>query len=140
MSLLKRSLGAYLVLVAAAVAANFVLTPIYQGGGTEYPVWQFLNWFMAAAVLIAVVHSWTYKCQCCTDCGDDRCCHSGTSVLFYSSIVVGLLYFHNWFLELFNSMDITAEQLLLWNIIDASLPVILGACGVRLWKEGSVAS
>ena len=41
--LTRRPLGAYLVLIAIAVAANLVLTPVYQDGAPDYPVWQIIN-------------------------------------------------------------------------------------------------
>ena len=41
--LARRPLGAYLVLIAIAVAANLILTPVYHDGAPDYPVWQIIN-------------------------------------------------------------------------------------------------
>ena len=49
MSILTRLIAVYLALVAAAVAVNFIITPLYHpGGDAPFPVWAVLNWFMAA--------------------------------------------------------------------------------------------
>ena len=58
MDVLKRILAVFLVLTAVAVALNLILPPVYHDGSPEYPVWRILNWFMAAAVLVALVVSY----------------------------------------------------------------------------------
>ena len=48
MSILIRAAATYLVLLAAVVAVNFIVTPLYHPGGDEpFMVWEILNWFMA---------------------------------------------------------------------------------------------
>ena len=37
--LAKRPLGAYLVLIALAVGANLILTPVYHDGARDCPAW-----------------------------------------------------------------------------------------------------
>ena len=62
MSILVRAVAAYLVLVGAVIAVNFVLTPVYYPGGDEpFTVWETLNWFMAAAMVLTLVSSYAYK-------------------------------------------------------------------------------
>ena len=55
MSVAKRVLAFFLVAIGLAVALNFVLTPVYNDGTTDYPVWRILNWFMVAAALVMLV-------------------------------------------------------------------------------------
>ena len=44
MSILIRAAAAYLVLLAAVVAVNFIVTPLYHPGGDEpFTVWEILN-------------------------------------------------------------------------------------------------
>ena len=55
MSILIRAAAAYLVLLAAVVAVNFIVTPLYHPGGDEpFTVWEILNWFMAVGMVIAL--------------------------------------------------------------------------------------
>ena len=52
--LIKRIKALFLVAMAIAVALNLILTPVYHDGSPDYPVWEIMNWFMAAAVLVAL--------------------------------------------------------------------------------------
>ena len=62
MSVLVRLVAAYLVLVAVAVAVHFIITPLYHpGGDAPFPVWQVLNWFMGAGMIITVVAAYVEK-------------------------------------------------------------------------------
>ena len=53
MTIAIRIVAAYLVLLAVAVAVNFIATPLYHPGGDEpFTVWEVLNWFMAVGILM----------------------------------------------------------------------------------------
>ena len=65
MSVLIRAAAAYLVLLAAVIAVNFIITPLYHPGGDEpFTVWEVLNWFMAAGIVIALASSYVDKAPC----------------------------------------------------------------------------
>ena len=55
MDILRRLLAIYLAVVALAVAVNWIATPVYHDGSTNYWLWGILNWFMAVAVVIILV-------------------------------------------------------------------------------------
>ena len=131
MTVLRRVTGAYAVLSAAAVGANFVLTPLYDDGATGYPVWSVLNWFMAPSVVLVVAASLAWKLRPAEGGGDarDALRRIEANVLFYASTVLGLWFFWNWFGDLMGRDD-TA----LWAFIDPLFAVAVGACGVRLWR------
>ena len=57
MDMVKRLLAIFLVATAVATALNLILTPVYHNGSAAYPVWEILNWFLAAAVLVSLVVS-----------------------------------------------------------------------------------
>ena len=62
MSILIRAAAAYLVLLAAVVAVNFIVTPLYHPGGDEpFTVWEILNWFMAVGMVVALAASYVEK-------------------------------------------------------------------------------
>ena len=46
MSFLLRVAASYIVLVGAAVAVHFIITPLYHsGGGAPFTAWRVMNWF-----------------------------------------------------------------------------------------------
>ena len=51
----KRLLAILMVALGIVVALTFILTPVYHDGAPQYPIWQILNWFMVAAVLVMLV-------------------------------------------------------------------------------------
>ena len=48
MDAIKRIAAFYLALTALAVFFNLILTPVYHDGSPDYPVWEIINYFMAA--------------------------------------------------------------------------------------------
>ena len=50
-------MGAYLVLIALAVAVNLILTPAYRGGTPDYAAWEIMNWFIAVGTFLVLVVS-----------------------------------------------------------------------------------
>ena len=133
MHTLQRVLGAYAMVIALTVALNFILTPFFFDNDTGYPIWDVLDFFMAVAILIVFVAS-------CMDIW--RLCHAGdeadlkrylsVNVAFFATGVLLLLFFSNWAAHLMKHA--TLEDWTVWAIIDAILPPIVGAGGLRLWR------
>ena len=126
----KRVLAVYLLAVGLAVAVNFVATPFYHDGGDDYPVWDILNWFMAVAMVIAVVATFVEKRRSC-QAGDDLKRHLDANVPFYASVVVLLLFLAN---AGANLTDHESQSGDVWSAVDAAMPVLLGVVGMRLWR------
>ena len=140
MSILTRLIAVYLALVAAAVAVNFIITPLYHpGGDAPFPVWAVLNWFMAAGIIITVITTFLEKRSKTPDLelGDanaDLKRYLEVNTVFYGAVVVFILYFWNWFslLDPDNSPD---GQF--WVVIDTLMPIVMGVAGCRLWRNAS---
>ena len=132
MNTVRHILGAYAVLLAVAVGAHFIITPLYDDGSTGFPVWRVFNWFMAAGVIIALTASliWKLRLDKAGAEGLDlkRCLE--VNAIFYASVVLGLWFFWNWFGNL-----MSRAEPLLWAFIDPLLVVVVGACGIRLWRN-----
>ena len=134
MHTLHRVLGAYAMVIALAVAVNFIITPFFFDNESGYPIWDVLDFFMAAAILIVFAAS-------CWDMW--RLCHEGdeadlkryvsVNVAFFATGVLLLLFFSNWAAHPVKHE--TVEDWTIWAIIDAILPPILGAGGLRLWYK-----
>ena len=133
MAIVVRIVAAYLVLVAVAVAVNFIATPLYHPGGDEpFSVWEVLNWFMAVAILITTAVAYTAKRRVDADDSTDLKMYLRTSVLFYASAVIFLAFFWNWFSNL--SPDNSPDGQV-WVFIDIVMPLVTGVAGCRLWKK-----
>lgn len=125
---MQKVLGGYAILLAVAVAINFVATPLYHSGQGPFVVWEIFNWFMAPAALIALGASGCWK-FCREQSGDTG---RGTGALFWASVVLALWFFWNWFGNLMDrGGDVGA---MMWAFIDPLFVVVVGAAGLRLWR------
>ena len=96
MAVAKRLLAFYLVAIGIAVAVNFILTPVYNDGTTDYPVWRILNWFMvAAAMVILVVGFQRRRDPARADVGAVE--YLRGSFAYYGAIVLVMLMLWEWY-------------------------------------------
>ena len=133
-----RLLALYLMLTGLAVAVYFAAVSWQFSGADQpypvepYPVWEVLHWFMAAAILIALVSVFAQKRRLHADSGVRE--HLSVNALFYALLGVGLLFFRSW-----PSLLRGGEQdLFVWGSINMILPVVLAAVGMRLWRVGGL--
>ena len=139
MNMLKRPVAAFLVATAVAVALNLILTPVYHDGSPEYPIWQIVNWFMAVAVIKALVVSYLRR----RDMGNREAStleHVQTSMTYYGAIVLTMLFFWGWFWTLnpaSETGDAVTSHLIYFPLVDALFVVVALATGTRLWNEAS---
>ncbi len=133
MSLLIRAAAVYLILVAVAVAVNFIATPWYHpGGDAPYPVWSVLNWFMGAGMIIAVVAAYAEKRRMDAAGSTELRDWIGVNVLFFSAAALFILFFWNWFSSLAPNADADGD---FWVVIDTLTPLVMGVAGCRLWRQ-----
>ena len=142
MDILKRLLSVFFLLVAAAVATHWVVTPLYDNSSGEYPVWVFLNWFMAVAVALALIVNAMRKFgpQSGDSGGAITRQYIEVNLAFYTSIVLALWFYWNWFHSLFpaNEPDIVGTiHLQWWAFINPLLVLVVGTTGARLWRDTS---
>ena len=130
----RRLVALYLVLTGLAVAACFIAVSWQYPGADQpypiepYPVWEVLHWFMAAAILIALISMFAGKLRLGPGSGVRE--HLSVNALFYALLGVGLLFFRSW-PSLLRGGD---YDLFVWGSINMVLPVVLAAVGMRLWR------
>ena len=100
MAIVCRFLALYLLLMAAAVAVHYIITPLYHDGVSGFPAWRALNWPMGAAVVIALAASaWPWlRGRRRESVGWSA--WLSVNLRFYGSLALAMAYLNNWFVSL----------------------------------------
>ena len=124
-----RIVAAYQVLMALAVAVNFIITPLYHPGGDEpFTAWLVMNWFMAVSVVLALLGSFARKRRMDAEEADTRTSLE-VNIVFYAALGLFLWFFWNWFGALTDQGNGT-----LWAFIDPLFVLVVGPAGLRIWR------
>ena len=140
LSALIRVLAAYLIAIAFAVAFNWIATPLYHDGSSNYWTWEILNWFMAAAVIIVLVVNSIRKRQLCRrEEGSATISRDYLEVnlAFAASVVLTLWYFWNWFASLNPGSEPEVVGLIhleWWAFINPLGVLLYAYTGAHLWR------
>ena len=137
MAMVKRVLGAYLVVTGIAAVALLILTPLIHDGSPDYPIWKILNWFMAAGVLVILFMGFRGKRSRGAD-EPDVVERLRLSLVYYGSIVLTMLFFWG-FLWTLNPESETGgavtSHLVYFPLVDALYTTLALSIGRRLWRE-----
>ena len=137
--MLKQIIGAILTIVGVAVALHAVVEPLYHTStvGQPYsPFWDILNPLMALSIALGLIFGYIRK----KGVGDSSDAitreYFAANTQFYGLLFVGILFFWNWFNLLNPAFTIIGADTatLVWILIDAGLPLILGAMGISLLR------
>ena len=153
MAVLKSLTAVYMLLVAAAVAVNFIAILFYDpplGGGwfaysslsdpdpmlgdAGLTAWQILNPLMVAGLIMVLILAFTAKRRRDSDSSNraiDRE-YLEANVTFYFSGVLLLALLWNWIASQWAGP--AAGIGLLWVFIDTTLPFLLASTGIRLLR------
>ena len=124
--------GVFLIAVAVLVAVHTVVEPLYHtstAGQPYSPVWDVLNPLMALAILLGIRVSYVRKESVTGDAVTRSLLLANT--LFYGLLFIGIMFLWNWFGLMnpgFTGPGADTSSLV-WILIDASLPLLLGATG-----------
>lgn len=128
----------FLVLMAAAVALNLILTPVYHDGSPDYPVWEVLNWLMAVTVFIILVASYLQRRAVGKDASTFD--QLRASLTFYGAIALTMLFFWEWLWTLnpdSETGDAVTSHIIYFPIVDALFSVLALTTGRHLWSDES---
>ena len=138
MEIVRRIVGAFLCVTSIAVAVQLAVTPLYHDGSPDYPVWDIFNWFMAVGVVIVLAVGILRK-RAIDGSDVDTLTYLRTSVIFYGSIVLAMLFFWQWF-WLFDTDSETGlavtSHMIYFPIMDALYVVLTLIVGRRIWSGG----
>ncbi|MXY58256.1 MAG: hypothetical protein F4029_01835 [Gammaproteobacteria bacterium] len=139
-----RIAGWGLIVMAFAVAIHTIVEPLYHTSTAAQPYspfWEILDPLMVLALAVGTLFAYRRK-RAIDQEGDDAPvsrAYIASQALFYGFLAVGILLLWS-YLNLLNpgyaptGVDATS---VLWMLIDASLPLLLGAQGFHLVRSGS---
>ena len=140
--MVKRIAGWGLIAMAFAVAIHTVIEPLYHVSTAAQPYspfWMILDPFMVVALVVGTIFAYQRKRAVDRE-GDDAPvsrAYVAANTLFYGFLGVGILLFWS-YLNLLNPgyapTGADAESVI-WMLIDATLPLLLGAMGATLIRS-----
>ena len=136
--LIKRIKALFLVAMAIAVALNLILTPVYHDGSPDYPVWEIMNWFMAAAVLVALIANIMRKRSLKKET-TGALDYLRASITYYGAIALTMLFFWEWFWILNPNSETgvaITSHVIYFPLVDTLFTIVALATGCHLWNDG----
>ena len=136
---MKRIIGAFLILSAVVLAGHTIIEPIYFKTDIADPqynaVWSYINYMLGVGTILGLLFSFLLTRE--EDIDLDASVTRGylaANALFAGFVVIGILFFFNWFNAL--SPDFTAihgdATLTIWLIVDGAYALLAAALGWRL--------
>ena len=140
-AVIRRASGLLLVLVAVAVAVHTVVEPLYHTSSESQPyspLWNILDPLMVAAVAVGLLYAFLRKRRACRNQDGSAISRSWlvANTQFYGLLFVAILLLWNWFNLLSPRFTAIGDETvsLVWILIDALLPLLLGALGISLLR------
>ena len=147
---LKRLGAAYLIGVAVAVAAYFIINPWHAESYNPENVWLVLDILMVAAMPVALDFNFRRKRK--ADAGREpgdavTRRYLEANIAFYATAGITILLLHNWFSLLAFGADtalgtgegqtLNHQAWVIWAVVDTLLPLVLGVTGCAMWRDAA---
>ncbi len=132
MAHLYRVCSLFLLVMAVAVGVHYIITPLYDDGSTGFPVWSVFDWPMAVAVVFAFsknLFEWVRRFGGSVE-SEGVIQWLQTNFRFYSSLVLLLWFFNNWFADL-----LSLDPGIRWAFVDALFVAVMLSTGLHPWHE-----
>ena len=140
MKTLKQIIGVVLIVIAAIIAIQTIIEPIYHTSTEDSPyssAWDYINWLSAISVILGVIFGYIRMNRAGADASVQEFIAANTQ--FYGFLFVAIIFFWNWFGISGIGADFTAvghhTRSLIWIIFDATIPLLNGAMGVHLLRS-----
>ena len=142
MESLKRFIGIVLIVVAAIVAIQTILEPIYHTSSTEEgankysSTWAYINPLSAISIILGLIFGYIRLSRVGADSSVQEFIAANT--LFYGFIFIAIIFFWNWFGIMEFASNFTgvshSTRSLVWILVDAILPPLNIAMGIHLMR------
>ena len=136
--LVNRVIPVFLILMAAAVFFNLILTPVYHDGSDDYAIWKILNWPMALGVLIALIASYV-RCRSVSRDEPNSLKSLRASLVLYGAIALAMIYYWEWIWTLNPDSETglaVTSHMVYFPLADALFTIIAISTGKYLWQDG----
>ena len=137
---LKKLVGAYLVIVGVVVAVFFIVNSLLADSIDVLSIWYVLDVLMLVGLVLALVFNYQRKVESEEQGESITRSYLESNALFYLTAAVTIIFLHNWISLLANgsdSLDGNHQAWVIWAFVDTLLPITLGITGCRLWREAS---
>ena len=142
METLKRIIGVVLIVIAAIIAIQTVLEPIYHTSTTDSPyssTWDYINPLSLISIILGVIFGYIRMRRAGADASVQEFIAANT--LFYGFMFAAIIFLWNWFGISDIGQDFTGvdhgTRSLVWILLDATLPLLNGAMGVHLLRTSA---
>ena len=140
MESLKRVIGIVLIVIAAIVAIQTIIEPVYHTSTEDSPhssAWDYINPLSAISIIVGLIFSCIHMSRLSENSSVQE--FIGANSLFYGFIFVAIIFFWNWFGISGVGSDFTAVGMdtrsLIWILFDAILPPLNIAMGISLLRS-----
>ncbi len=139
MALVLRIVGIYLIVTAVAVGLLLMFTPLIHDGSPEYPLWEILNWFMAAGVVLILAINLRRRIMGLAGGTDasSKLDHLQVNIVYYATVALTILFFWEWFWTLnpaSETGDAVTSHLIYFPIVDVLFVVLALSTGRHLFN------
>ena len=139
MDALRKPAGAYLVLVAIAVAVFFIVNPLLSDSIDVPGVWSVIDILMLIALALGLLFAYLGKQRFDAQQSGDGVSRAylEANVTFFAVAAITVLFLHSWSSLLAggaDSLDGNHQAWVIWAVVDTALPIVLGVLGCRLWR------
>ena len=143
MDILKKAIGIFLILGGIAVAVHLIVEPLYHTSteaDPSSPLWQVFHPVVIAILVLTFIFSFLRKRDVeQVGCADTMVSRDfmASNVIFYGNLVVGILFFWNWFDVLSPAFTAVGDDVikLTWAFIGVALPPLSAAMGISMLKS-----
>ena len=142
METLKRIIGVVLIVIAAIIAIQTVLEPIYHTSTTDSPysaTWDYINPLSLISIILGVIFGYIRMRRAGADASVQEFIAANT--LFYGFMFAAIIFLWNWFGISDVGQDFTGvdhgTRSLVWILLDATLPLLNGAMGAHLLRANA---
>ena len=142
METLKRIIGVVLIVIAAIVALQTVLEPLYHTSTADSPhssTWDYINPLSLISIILGVIFGYIRMRRAGADASVQE--FIAANMLFYGFMFAAIIFLWNWFGISDVGQDFTGvdhgTRSLVWILLDATLPLLNGAMGVHLLRTSA---
>ena len=137
---LKRVIGVVLIIIAAIIAIQTVIEPVYHASTADSPhssAWDIINPLSLISIILGLIFSYSRMSRAGADSSGNEFLAANTQ--FYGFVFVAIIFLWNWFGISDVGSNFTAvgkdPRTMIWILFDAILPLLNGALGVHLLRS-----